>query len=155
MTAIANTSYTLAAALAPAGTFNVNYPSGFTQASFLGSLDGSVAVDTNDVYKQGNPGFGFTFNAGNITITNNTTQTFAINAVFIISFGTNTFKGSYESGLKVSGILPLTAATGVSSDTVVDVTAAFAQATLNNNFKAVSDKVNAIVAALKTAGITV
>lgn len=46
-------------------------------------------------------------------------------------------------------IVPLTAATGTTGNTVVDVGAAFNQATLNNNFKAISDKLNAILAQLK------
>lgn len=47
----------------------------------------------------------------------------------------------------ISGLTPLTAATGTPSNTVSDVGASFNQATLNNNFKALSDKVNAIIGA--------
>jgi hypothetical protein len=49
----------------------------------------------------------------------------------------------------LQAIVPLTAATGTTSNTISDVGAAFSQATLNNNFKALSDKVNAILAQLK------
>jgi type III secretory pathway component EscU len=47
----------------------------------------------------------------------------------------------------------LTAATGVTGNTVADVGAAFSQATLNNNFKVVADKINAINDALKASGV--
>lgn len=49
----------------------------------------------------------------------------------------------------LQAIVPLTAATGTTGNTITDVGAAFTQATLNNNFKALADKVNAILAQLK------
>ena len=49
----------------------------------------------------------------------------------------------------MQAIVPLTAATGTTGNTIADVTGAFSQTVLNNNFKALSDKVNAILAQLK------
>lgn len=49
-------------------------------------------------------------------------------------------------------IAPLTAATGETGDTVADVGAAFSQETINDNFKALADKVNAIIAVLQANG---
>lgn len=43
----------------------------------------------------------------------------------------------------------LTAATGTPSTTIADVGGAFSQATLNNNFKSLADKVNNILNLLK------
>lgn len=43
----------------------------------------------------------------------------------------------------------LTAATGTPSTTIADVGGAFNQATLNNNFKSLADKVNNILNMLK------
>ena len=43
----------------------------------------------------------------------------------------------------------LTAATGTASTTISDVGAAFSQSTLNNNFKSLADRINAISAMLK------
>lgn len=43
----------------------------------------------------------------------------------------------------------LTAATGTTGNTVNDVGGAFSQATLNNNFKVLADKVNEILNAFK------
>jgi len=54
-----------------------------------------------------------------------------------------------SSQAAMQAIVPLTAATGTTGNTIADVGAAFTQATLNNNFKALADKVNAILAQLK------
>lgn len=48
----------------------------------------------------------------------------------------------------VAAITQLTAATGTTGDTVADVGGAFNQTTLNNNFKVLADKINALIAAL-------
>lgn len=47
----------------------------------------------------------------------------------------------------IGAITPLTAATGVTGNVVSDVGGAFNQATLNNNFKVLADKINAIIGA--------
>jgi uncharacterized tellurite resistance protein B-like protein len=50
-------------------------------------------------------------------------------------------------------IADLTAASGTADGTVADVTASHDQTILNNNFQDLATKVNAILAALRTAGI--
>lgn len=62
------------------------------------------------------------------------------------SINPTTFAWSYGS------ITALTAANGVTGNTVADVGAAFSQTTLNNNFKVLADKVNAIIAVLQSNG---
>lgn len=47
----------------------------------------------------------------------------------------------------------LTGAFGTTGDAISDVTAAFDQSILNNNFRALEDKINAIHAALLNAGL--
>lgn len=54
-----------------------------------------------------------------------------------------------------SAVTHLTAATGTPSDTIADVGGSFTQATLNNNFKSIADKVNAILGKLESAGLLV
>lgn len=49
----------------------------------------------------------------------------------------------------MQAIVALTAASGTTGNTVVDVGAAFNQATLNNNFRVLADKMNAVLAQLK------
>ncbi len=157
MGALANTSTVLASAVANAGTVVVNYPAGQSQGTLIGSTGGKVAINNNDVYPQAGSGVAvtFTFGASNITITNNTGVSWPANSTLIASFGDNTEDGSYNPDIRVDAIVPLTAATGTTGDTIVDVGAAFTQATLNNNFKAQADKTNEIITALKAAGILV
>lgn len=50
-------------------------------------------------------------------------------------------------------IADLTAATGSASDTIADVGSSFTQATLNNNFKSLAAKINALNAILKASGL--
>lgn len=52
-----------------------------------------------------------------------------------------------------AAITDLTAASGTADGTVADVGAAFNQVTLNDNFKELAVKVNAILAALRANGI--
>lgn len=52
-----------------------------------------------------------------------------------------------------AAIADLSMSVGTSDGTIADVGAAFNQTTLNNNFRDVGDKVNAILAALRTAGV--
>lgn len=152
--AIAYTTHTLTTAVADTATFTVAYPTGFDQAALTGSTGGEVAVGENDVWDQADPGFDFSFGASNITVTNNTGATLAANTELKISFGDASKGGSYNADLRVEGPASLTAATGTASDTIADVGASFSQTTLNNNFKSLADKLNAVITALDTAGVT-
>jgi hypothetical protein len=49
----------------------------------------------------------------------------------------------------LTAIVPLTGAFGSTGNAIADVTGTFSQTILNNNFRALEDKVNAILAALK------
>jgi hypothetical protein len=62
------------------------------------------------------------------------------------SVNPNTFAWSYGT------IVTITNANGVTGNTIVDVTATPTQTTVNNNFRVLSDKVNAIIAVLKSNG---
>lgn len=154
MGAITVTQVTLASAVNNAATFTVNYPAGITQAMLLGSTKGRMVVNGDAVYAQGgSPGFTATFGASSATVTQNTGATLPIGTVIDISFGDTTQAGRFESGVRVRGVTALTAATGTASDTISDVGGAFAQATLNDNFKSLADKVNELRSALVTAGL--
>jgi hypothetical protein len=50
-------------------------------------------------------------------------------------------------------IVALTGSFGTTGDAIADVGGSFSQTTLNNNFRAIEDKVNAIHAALLNAGL--
>lgn len=49
----------------------------------------------------------------------------------------------------MQAIAPLTGAFGTTGNAIVDVTGSFSQPILNNNFRALEDKINAILAQLK------
>lgn len=61
--------------------------------------------------------------------------------------------GKAREGKQAATVAALTATTGTADGTVADVGASFSQATLNNNFRDLSDKVNELIAALKAAGL--
>lgn len=52
-----------------------------------------------------------------------------------------------------TAITDLTAASGTADNTIADVTASHDQTILNNNFKDLATKINAINAALRAAGV--
>lgn len=154
MGALAVTSTILASAVADDGTFTLAYPAGVTQAKLLGSTGGQMVVDGDLKYAQGASGFTVVFGSSNMTVTNTTGAALPIGSELILSFGDDTLNGGYNPGVRVSGIAALAAATGTAG-TVADVGASFSQTTLNNNFKTISDKVDALIAALQGAGTLV
>lgn len=151
----AQQSLILAADVAsPAGTFTASYPAGYVQADFLGAnantADELMIVNDND--KWDGTKVDFTYGASLITVTNKTGGTLKAGSRITLKLARgNTIQ---FNGVKSAAITTLTAATGTPSDTIADVTGAFVQATLNNNFKSLADKINAINAAIKAAGIT-
>ncbi|KWT61833.1 hypothetical protein ADL21_11140 [Streptomyces albus subsp. albus] len=58
--------------------------------------------------------------------------------------------GAYVHGLAIPN---LTMTAGAANDTLADVGTAFSQGTLNDNFRDLGEKVNAILAALRSRGI--
>jgi len=55
-----------------------------------------------------------------------------------------------SNNANVQALTALTGAVGTPGNVIVDVTATPTQTTINNNFRACEDKINAIIAALKT-----
>lgn len=158
MPSLGNSKQVLASAVTNTNTFTVPYPAGLAQADLLGTTNGKLALNDNEVFPQAPSGGGtvaFSFGASTITVTNNSGITFPANSTVIASFGRSEKNGSYESGVQVTPAPPtLTAATGTTGTTIADVTGTFSQSVLNNNFKALADAYNALAAAVKKAGIT-
>lgn len=73
MLQIVNT--TLGSAVADAGTFTVSYPAGTNKGTFFGGSDHAMSVAGNAYVAP--RGFTLTFNAANITVTNNSGTTWA------------------------------------------------------------------------------
>lgn len=154
MPALASATVTLASAVADDGTFTLAYPPGSSQASLTGCSGGKMVVNGDQVYAEGDPGFTVSYGASLITVTNTTGASLAAGSVLLLSFGRNDASGRYDATILVPGPASLTAATGTASNTIADVGASFNQTTLNNNFKSLADKVNAIITALEASKIT-
>jgi hypothetical protein len=158
MSSLAVTRAVLSAAVANAATVVIPYPAGTTQASLIGSTGGEVVVGGNDRYPQAASGVRveFTFGASDITITNQTGVTWPITSEVLASFGSSDFEGRYTTGIAVApATVALTVSVGTASNTIADVGASFTQATLNNNFRSVSAKINELITKLKDAGIEI
>jgi uncharacterized tellurite resistance protein B-like protein len=67
--------------------------------------------------------------------------------------GSATELNALRAAIPVAAVADLVAASGTADGTVADVGAVFSQATLNNNFQDLATKINALLAALRTAGI--
>ncbi|MEU3826455.1 hypothetical protein AB0F36_14220 [Streptomyces sp. NPDC029080] len=65
----------------------------------------------------------------------------------------NPAAGATREGKQAASVTALTNSNGTADNTIADVGTSFNQGTLNNNFRDLSDKVNAIIAALKAAGL--
>ena len=148
----------LTAAVADAATVVVPYPAGFNQAALIGSTGGFLTVNNNDTYIQRDSGVrvSFVFGASDITITNTTGVTWPIGSDIIVSFGRSAIEGRYVPSVQFGPpIVALTVSVGTASNTIADVGGSFVQATLNNNFRSLAAKLNAVVAKLTAAGIDV
>lgn len=152
MGAIANATFTLTSAVADDGTVTVAYPSGTNQALLLNTTGGKVMVGQDGPYRQGVADHvDITYGASEITITNRTTAAWPVGTEIRASFGDTNINGSYNAPIASNTPVSLTAATGTAGDTISDVGASFNQTTLNNNFKSLAEKVNAILAIMGRA----
>ena len=95
MGAKATIKYTLNSAVANNGTVVVPYPSGFNQAALTGISDYQIAVNNNDVFKNG-AGVLLTFGASDITVTNQSGASWATGSNLIITVGRDDRLGSYN-----------------------------------------------------------
>lgn len=157
MSSLGNSKQVLASAVTNTSTFTMPYPSGLTQADLTGTTGGRLVVNDNDAYPQAPSGAGtvaFAFGASNITVTNNTGVTLPANATILASFGRSEQNGRYTPGVMQTPMpQALTTSVGTGSTTIADVTGAFSQTVLNNNFKSLADQVNALTALVKEAGL--
>jgi hypothetical protein len=148
---------TLTAAVANAGTVLVAYPAGRVQADFIGANlatnTGSVVLNGNEVYLEAGSGVrvNFTYNAGDVTVTNNTGVTWPAGSTIRVQFGR---AGNDRPGFSVGpAVVALTTAFGTAADALVDVTATPTQATINNNFASVVRRIDRLELALRTNGL--
>ena len=98
----------LASAVADAGTFTVNYPAGTSRGLFLNTTSHQLSLN----YGQVEYGYGFslTFNASNITVTNNSGYTWAAGSRILIGLdipGDQTFGDNSGSLLRTYSCDPV------------------------------------------------
>jgi len=158
MSAIGNSTQLLSADVTNTNTFTMPYPAGLAQADLLGTTGGRLTVNDNDAYPQAANGAGtvaFSFGVSNITVTNNSGRTLSAGSKIIASFGRSEQNGRYVPGVAhTPAPQALTVSVGTGSTTIADVTNAFSQSVLNNNFRSLADQVNALTALVKEAGIS-
>lgn len=154
ISAVATTTHTLTAAVTDTSTFTVAYPTGFNQAALQTTSGGEVVVGENDVWGEADPGFAFSFGASNITVTNNTGATLPIGTELRLSFGEYTNDGSMNPVMQVAGPVSLTDSSGgTAADTIAAIGATYDQAEVRDAVASLAAKVNAIIAALESAGV--
>jgi hypothetical protein len=150
---------TLAAAVANAGTVVVPYPAGFAQANFTGinaaANTGRVIINGNDSYPEAAAGVrvNFTFNGGDVTITNNTGVSWPAGSTVRYQLG---IAGNDRPGFQASpAITTLTDSTGgTASDTLAAIGGTYSQSEVRNMGASLAAKINAILLVLKREGIT-
>ena len=106
----------LASAVVDDGTFNVNYPSGYTQASFLAGLAGTghvMIVNGNDKWTYTDPGFSLVFDTSYITITNLTGATLAAGSEILFQFDMKDGNG------RIPFVIPLPPLAGITAADIV------------------------------------
>lgn len=138
---------TPSAAVADGGTIVFTYPASRAAASYNATGALLFADAHGTLYRQVTGGFSISYGATTATVTYD---------------GSTTIPAGCEVSLQAplaqyaapgTAITGLTAATGTASDTLADVTSTPTQTLINNNFKSLSNKVNAILAALRGADI--
>lgn len=131
----------LAAAVADAGTVTLAYPAGTDQAFFTGdnaSADGAVVLNDNDLIAEAASGVrvNYTYGGSNITLTNNTGQTWAAGTAIRAQLGR---AGNDRPGFQPSPAIADVAAVG----------GTYAQAEVN----AAVTAINKVLATLRAEGI--
>lgn len=95
MGAIATVKHTLTAAVANNATVNLAYPSGFAEADLDPLTDYQLAVDKNDVYKNG-AGVLVAPGVSNIVVTNQSGISWPSGAALLLTMGRTDRLGSYN-----------------------------------------------------------
>ena len=146
----------LAAAVANAGTVTLAYPAGTAQADFTGvnaaPNTGAAILNENDFYPEAASGVrvNLTYGGSDITLTNNTAQTWPAGSALRVQLGR---AGNDRPGFVLGdAITSLTGAVGTASDAIADAGASYTQATLNNNFASLRNKINRILVELRANG---
>lgn len=173
MATVAAPEITLAAAVAsPAGTVAVPYPSGLVQADFTGtnaSASAYLLLNDNDRFEEADDDFDISYGASNATVTNKTGYTWPIGTRLLAAFGRADPVGTFKQAGAVAdlagtltgttdGTITNVAAIALSTantytDAAVNTAVNAAITSVNLQLKELQTKLNAALAALRTAGV--
>lgn len=143
-----NVEIVLASAVADGGTFTVDYPAGTTQATFIGanaSATGIVIVNDNDKYTEADADVAFSYDASEVTITNDTGATLAAGSRLLV--------GLSNVGLGFENTFTPVGPVSDVDDIALSTSNTYTDAAVNTAVNAAIAQVNDLIAQLRTAGI--
>lgn len=152
------TSVVLGSAVTDTGTVTVAYPSGTDQAFFTGANaaanTGVAIINENDVYPEAASGvrINLTYGGSNITLTNNTGQTWPAGAVVRVQLGR---AGIDRPGFQraAGAIVPLTDSSGgTASNTIAAIGGTYSQTEVRNAVASLAAKVNELAVQVRALG---
>ena len=150
-------SVVLASAVANAGTVDIAYPSGTTQATFTGvnaaPNTGAVAIGGNDVYPEASSGVrvGISYGGSTITITNNTGVTWPAGATLQAQLGrAGTDRPNFRPGDAITSLTDSSG--GTASTTLAAISGTYTQSEVRNSIATLAAQIERILIALRANG---
>lgn len=148
----------LGTAVADTGTVTLAYPTGTTQASFTGANaaanTGVAYINDNDEYPEASSGvrINLTYGGSDITLTNNTGQTWAAGSTVRVQLGrAGNDAPAFQAGTAITSLTDSSG--GTASNTLAAITGSYVEATIENTVASLAAKTNEILVALRSAGI--
>lgn len=117
----------LASAVADAGTVTLGYPAGTTQFSFTGgnaSDDGKAIINGNEIYTEAAADIALAYGASNITLTNNSGQTWPAGASVTVELGQANGTVGVEQFTAAGTVTPGKTSVEISGTSIIAVTLA-------------------------------
>lgn len=156
--AVAN-EVVLASAVANAGTVTIAaYPAGTTQASFIGPNaapnTGVAVLNGNEVYREAASGVrvNITYNASDITVTNNTGITWPAGSRLQMQFGrAGVDRPDFQTGNAITSLTDSSG--GTAGTTIAAIGATYTQAEVRNAVASLAAQIERILIALRSQGL--
>jgi hypothetical protein len=152
------TTLVLAAAVADTGTVTVSYPAGTAQANFIGpnaaANTGVLFLNDNDRYNEAASGvrINLTYGASNITLTNNTGQSWPAGSTVRLQLGRA--GNDRPEFVRSPAIASLTDSSGgTASATLAAISGTYVQAEVRNSIASLNAKIEEILIMLRAEGI--
>lgn len=149
---------TLGSAVANAGTVTLAYPTGTTQASFIGANaapnTGQVVLNDNEVYPEAGSGvrINLSYGGSDITLTNNTGLSWAAGSRLRVQLGiAGNDRPGFQRGPAIASLTDNSG--GTASDTLAAITGSYVEATMENTVASLAAKINQILVTLRANGM--